>query len=157
MVEQSGEPAGSIHDANELSNILDEMTASTREFERVFATTISQAITKGNSFEKTLQSIGLKLAEIALKSALAPVEKSISGFVGSIFSTGVGNLGSSIAGTNPLSSPSLGHQPVSSLPPASVPSIVFNVQTNDAASFRKSETQVSSMLARAVGRGQRGL
>ena len=35
--------------------------------------------------------------------------------------------------------------------------IVFNVNTPDAASFRKSEAQVATMLARAVGRGRRGL
>lgn len=35
--------------------------------------------------------------------------------------------------------------------------IVFNVTTQDAASFRKSEAQITAMLARAVGRGRRGL
>jgi hypothetical protein len=33
----------------------------------------------------------------------------------------------------------------------------FNVTTPDAASFVKSEAQVSAMLARAVARGRRGL
>lgn len=37
------------------------------------------------------------------------------------------------------------------------PSIVFNVSTPDASSFRKSEAQVTAMLARAVSRGRRGL
>lgn len=36
-------------------------------------------------------------------------------------------------------------------------SIVFNVATPDAASFRKSEAQITSMLARAVSRGTRSL
>ncbi|MCR4265358.1 phage tail tape measure protein [Nitratireductor sp. ZSWI3] len=35
--------------------------------------------------------------------------------------------------------------------------IVFNVTTPDAASFRKSEAQITGMLARAVGRGSRTL
>lgn len=35
--------------------------------------------------------------------------------------------------------------------------IVFNVTANDAASFRKSEGQISAMLARSIGRGQRNL
>lgn len=35
--------------------------------------------------------------------------------------------------------------------------IVFNVTTSDAGSFRRSEAQVQAMLARAAGRGQRGL
>ena len=35
--------------------------------------------------------------------------------------------------------------------------VVFHVQAADAASFRKSEAQLSTMLARAVSRGTRGL
>lgn len=35
--------------------------------------------------------------------------------------------------------------------------VTFNVTTPDAASFAKSETQVTAMLARAVARGRRGL
>ena len=41
--------------------------------------------------------------------------------------------------------------------PSSRVSIVFNVTTADAASFRKSEAQVTGMLARAVSRGARSL
>ncbi|MEM0907095.1 MAG: phage tail tape measure protein [Pseudomonadota bacterium] len=40
---------------------------------------------------------------------------------------------------------------------ASQPSITINVSTPDAESFRRSEAQVTAMLARAVGRGRRGL
>jgi phage-related minor tail protein len=36
-------------------------------------------------------------------------------------------------------------------------SITFNVQTPDAESFRRSEAQIYARLARAVGRGRRGL
>jgi len=35
--------------------------------------------------------------------------------------------------------------------------VTVNVTTPDADSFRKSEAQVTAMLARAVGRGRRGL
>lgn len=35
--------------------------------------------------------------------------------------------------------------------------ISFNINTPDADGFRRTETQISAMLARAVGRGQRGL
>lgn len=37
------------------------------------------------------------------------------------------------------------------------PQITFNVTASDAASFRRSEGQIAAMLARSVGRGQRGL
>lgn len=35
--------------------------------------------------------------------------------------------------------------------------LVFNVQANDAQSFRRSESQIAAMLARAVNRGRRSL
>jgi phage-related minor tail protein len=41
--------------------------------------------------------------------------------------------------------------------PANGPIIHFNITTADAESFRRSEAQVSAMLARAVKRGTRGL
>lgn len=37
------------------------------------------------------------------------------------------------------------------------PQIVFNVETRDAESFARSEGQIATMVARAVGRGRRGL
>lgn len=37
------------------------------------------------------------------------------------------------------------------------PPIVFNITTRDAESFMRSEGQISTMVARAVGRGRRGL
>lgn len=40
---------------------------------------------------------------------------------------------------------------------ASAPRVTLNVTTTDAESFRRSEAQLTSMLARAVGRGRRGL
>jgi phage-related minor tail protein len=40
---------------------------------------------------------------------------------------------------------------------ASAPIIYFNITTPDAESFRRSEAQVSAMLARAVKRGTRGM
>lgn len=40
---------------------------------------------------------------------------------------------------------------------ARAPNITVNIQTSDAESFRRSETQVAAALARAVARGRRGL
>ena len=36
-------------------------------------------------------------------------------------------------------------------------SVTFNVSTPDADSFRRSETQIAALLARAVGHGNRNL
>jgi hypothetical protein len=35
--------------------------------------------------------------------------------------------------------------------------VTFNITTADADSFRRSETQIAALLARAVGQGQRNL
>lgn len=40
---------------------------------------------------------------------------------------------------------------------AAMPPIIFNVETRDAESFARSEAQIQTMVARAVGRGRRGL
>jgi phage-related minor tail protein len=40
---------------------------------------------------------------------------------------------------------------------AAGPTITFNISTPDADSFRRSETQIAALLARAVGQGQRNL
>ncbi len=37
------------------------------------------------------------------------------------------------------------------------PNIIFNVQASDATSFKKSEAQITALLARTVSRGKRGL
>lgn len=39
----------------------------------------------------------------------------------------------------------------------STTNVTFNVTASDAASFRRSEAQLTSLMARAVGRGRRGL
>lgn len=57
----------------------------------------------------------------------------------------------------PLTRGSDGRLGVASAAAASNLSVTFNVTSPDAASFRRSEAQVTSMLARAVGRGRRGL
>lgn len=46
---------------------------------------------------------------------------------------------------------------VASGPNSQPVNVVFNVNANDAASFKKSESQITAMLARAVMRGQRNI
>ncbi|WP_417667340.1 phage tail tape measure protein [Roseibium sp.] len=57
----------------------------------------------------------------------------------------------------PLVRGSDGRLGVQNGPAADRPRIQINVSTRDADSFRRSEAQVSAMVARAVGRGRRGL
>jgi phage-related minor tail protein len=57
----------------------------------------------------------------------------------------------------PLSRGPDGRLGVASGGPAQTVQVTFNVTAPDAQSFSKSEAQVTAMLARAVGRGRRGL
>jgi phage-related minor tail protein len=57
----------------------------------------------------------------------------------------------------PLARDAHGRLGVSGAGNAAMPPIVFNVETRDAESFARSEAQIQTMVARAVGRGRRGL
>ncbi|WP_417684640.1 phage tail tape measure protein [Roseibium sp.] len=57
----------------------------------------------------------------------------------------------------PLVRGSDGRLGVQNGPSAGQPQVHLNITTRDAESFRRSEAQVSAMVARAVGRGRRGL
>ncbi|WP_417770537.1 phage tail tape measure protein [Stappia sp.] len=57
----------------------------------------------------------------------------------------------------PLSRDASGRLGVAAGGASGAPQIVFNVETRDADSFARSEAQIATMVARAVGRGRRGL
>ncbi len=57
----------------------------------------------------------------------------------------------------PLARGADGRLGVRTTPQGASTNIVFNVQTPDVEGFRKSEAQLTAMLARAVGRGRRSL
>lgn len=96
-------------------------------------------------------------------SASAPIIPFASGGVVSTPSffpmrSGTGLMGEAGAeAIMPLQRTSDGRLGVAASQGGSPVSIVFNVSTPDAASFRKSEAQVTGMLARAVARGARAL
>ncbi|MEM6382501.1 MAG: hypothetical protein AAF739_07505 [Pseudomonadota bacterium] len=108
---------------------------------------LAKALIQGKELDGLLQSLVLKHADRALDRSLAPVfdlvgslgESLVGAVTGSLFGGGVGGLGGGTTSTGLASS-------------------VVNVSVNatDAASFRSSETQIASSLARAVARGQRG-
>ncbi len=114
-----------------------DMSRSTEQFGASFARTMRQAVVSGRDLEDTLRALALRMSANALDRAFAPVEQAVGSLFGSLFSPpamgGGGNGG------------------------AAATSVIFNVAAADAASFRKSENQISSMLARAVSRGQRNL
>jgi phage-related minor tail protein len=142
----------------------------------------SDAALKGRSLADVLRSLALALSSHALEAALAPVTsvlgKSVAGLFGTAlkvpFASG-GVIASPVAfplgGTRhvgitgeagpeailPLSRGADGRLGVRAEGGGAPLNVTFNVTTQDADSFRRSEGQIAAMLNRAVGRGARNL
>jgi phage-related minor tail protein len=121
------------------------------------------------SFRDMVNSIVSDLARVAIqRSVIQPIEQAIGGIAGSI--------GSAIAGlavggpVGPGSAYIVGeHGPELFMPAGNGaivpnanlerarPNVVVNVQTPNAQSFLKSESQVAALLTRALARGARNL
>ncbi|MEX0955439.1 MAG: phage tail tape measure protein [Rhizobiaceae bacterium] len=145
---------------------------------------LKTAAMSGRSLDDVLRRIALNLAGMALSKGLQPLQTLASSVFGSLFggafakggvvpfaSGGVvssptyfplggraGVMGEAGAeAILPLQRSADGRLGVAGGAGAKPVNVVFNVSTPDAASFRKSEAQLTAMLARAVGRGSRGL
>lgn len=142
--EQPSQPIRIDADTSGYEAAMRSIAASTEQFGRVFSSSLRGAVLSGRSFDETLASIAQRISGLALNQAFAPLDA----LVGSLFSAG---------GFSPSQSSGSDGRRGSESIVSKIASIVFNVQSPDVAGFRKSETQISSMLARAVARGNRGL
>ena len=152
-----------------------------------FSGTISrafrEAVVGGKEFDDILKGLALRFSTMALNAALKPIENGIgsllSGLVGSLgslggvtpfakggvvasptyfpLSGGLGLMGEAGAeAVMPLARGPDGRLGVAGGGSGPV-TVNIAIQTADVASFRKSEAHVAATLARAVGRGRRGL
>lgn len=175
--------AETLSDSEALARSLTELEARSSRFGTALSGALKSASLSGKSLEDVLQGLGNRLTDIALSAALKPLE----GVVSSAASSLVGSLGSvtAFADGGVVQSPSffpmggsslglMGEAGAEAILPlargadgalgvamtggeGASPPIIFNVTATDAASFRKSEGQISAMLARSVSRGRRGL
>lgn len=188
-------------DTSQFVASMDALKDSTRDFGRVFSSTIASSVRSGKGLDDFLKNLTRRFADLALSRALQPLENLFGKFIDSVASGLIGSSAASPVGFAhggvftgnkvvpfarggvvsspeyftfgnrfgvmgeagpeailPLKRGSDGRLGVSSAEPAAQsPTIIFNVQANDLESFRKSESQISTMLARAVSRGQKGL
>lgn len=142
---------------------------------------LKNAAVNGRELDDVLRRVGLNLAGMALEQGLQPLKA----LTGSLFSSLLGALPgiTPFAKGGVVSSPGLfpmgqglglmgeagaeailplargadGRLGVASGGSGQAVNIDFNVTAQDAASFRKSEAQITGMLARAVSRGGRTL
>ena len=163
---------------------LKDLSAS---FGSQLAGALKTAAVSGRSLDDVLRRIALNLAGMALSRGLQPLQNLAGSLFSSLFGGGLlgfarggvvpfasggvvssptyfplgGRMGvMGEAGAEailPLQRSSDGRLGVAGGGRASALNVVFNVSTADATSFRKSEAQLTAMLARAVGRGSRGL
>ena len=122
--------------AFERAAMLEELRQLDRLGEKFGATMVKAfagAAAGGRSFGDVLKSLALSLSQQSLGAALAPVGTLVGGAVGSLIEGGIaGGQG------RPLN-------------------MTVNINALDAASLQRSETQVASLLTRAVDRGMRNL
>ena len=147
-------------DTAKFERALEGMTQATKSFSQVFSSEIQRSIQKGRSFEDTLKAVGLRLSDMALQAGLKPLENLTSNILGnivaSVSSATIGNGGGGVPGSvQPgFASPASKAVLSSSSQPMNV---VFNIATPNVEGFKKSEGQMSAMLARSVGRARRTL
>ena len=170
-----------------LKSTMDALDLSAQNVAKSLTAAFAGAAASGKSFEQVLVGIGTKLANMTLNSAMKAGSGGLSSLLSSLLGglSGGGGLGSIVpfADGGIVSSPTffgaggglgvMGERgaeaimPLARGPDGSLglaasgqgggTSVIVNISTPDAESFRHSAQQVSSALARAVSRGQRGL
>jgi phage-related minor tail protein len=174
--------AFAAQDLNAIRQALDGITISSENVSKSLARTFASAIASGRSFNDTLASVVTSLSRMTLNTAAQGLVSGATSWLSNAFS-GLSGTVAPFADGGIVASPALfgmdssfglmGERgaeailPLSRGPngqlgiaaqnaPAPV-SVTVNIAAADADSFRKSEGQITSALARAVARGQRSL
>jgi phage-related minor tail protein len=163
-----------------------DINRSAGQFGRALSDAFAQGVTGSRGLDDVLKSLYLRISDIALRLAFKPVENALTAGFAGLFAGGSGGTGpiqpfasGGIIGTPtyfPLRSGGAGLAgeagPEAIMPLARGPdgrlgvaasgggrgaSIIVNIATPDADSFRRSELYVTGQIARAVARGQRGM
>lgn len=170
-------------DTSAFDRALSDLEKRSGSFGNSLTSALKGAITSGKGLDDVLRGLASNLAGMALSAGLKPLQgmasSLFSGLLGGLsgvkpfakggvvssptyFGMGNGSLGlTGEAGSEailPLARGADGRLGVATGGGATKPvQVVFNMTSPDAASFRKSEAQLSAMLAGAVRRGARRL
>jgi phage-related minor tail protein len=157
-----------------------DLTSGSNAFAKAITAAFAQGATGAKSFDSVLKSLALRLSSLSLNLALKPLTGALGGSLTNLFSNDTVQpfaKGGVIGSPNyfPLSSGRVGLAgeagPEAIMPLSRGPDgrlgvaasggpaqhVTVNIATPDAESFRRSETYLTGLIARAVARGQRGL
>ncbi|MCX5493082.1 phage tail tape measure protein [Kaistia dalseonensis] len=162
---------------------LDDLARRADGFSAAITRAFRSAVTGGKDFDDVLKGLALSISSIALNAALKPLSSGLGSLIGGIATTafakggvvpfadggvvasptyfplggGLGLMGE--AGAEAIMPLKRGADGSLGVAAGGGRAVTVNVaiQTQDVASFRRSEAQVAATLARAVGRGRRGL
>ncbi|MFC0245240.1 phage tail tape measure protein [Falsochrobactrum ovis] len=169
-------------DMSAFDRALTDLEKRSSSFGTSLNTALKGAITTGKSLEDVLRGLASSLASSALSAGLQPLQNLSSSLMSGVFAgirgvmpfakggvvssptyfgMGNGSLGlTGEAGAEailPLARGADGRLGVASGGGGKPVQVVFHMSTPDASSFKKSEAQLSAMLAGAVRRGARRL
>ncbi|MGH6859935.1 MAG: phage tail tape measure protein [Phyllobacterium sp.] len=161
---------------------LDALQKKSDLFGRSITNSLKSAAISGQGLGDVLRQLGMSMAGMALNAGLKPLQDQAAGLFSGLLGGLVGkampfakggvvdsptyfNAGGALglmgeAGTEavmPLSRGADGRLGIAARGGGSPVNVTFNVTTPDAASFRKSEAQLTGMLARAARQGARTL
>jgi phage-related minor tail protein len=168
-------------DFTSVNNSLDKMNTTASQLSKSLTTAFSSAQSSGKSFDQTLQSITTNLGKMVISNTASPiatlvqsglsnlgsaVQSTVTAFANGgivnqpqFFNTSSGQAG--LMGERgaeaiiPLARGPDGQLGLKTDGQQNQPAINISIATPDASSFVRSQVQMSSMIARAVARGQR--
>jgi phage-related minor tail protein len=157
----------------DLRREMQDLNSLADTFGQKLVTSLAGAVIHGRKLSDVFRSLALSMANRALSSALQPLGNLVGNLLQNITPFAAGGVvnspmvfpmrqGSGLMGEAgpeaimPLQRGSDGKLGIRQSG-VSGPNITINISTPDAQSFRSSQSQVASMIARAVAQGQRNL
>jgi len=169
-------------DTRAMSEGLARLSREASGFSSAISGAFRAAASGGKAFEDILKDLTLRIASVAFDAATRPIGNAIGGALGGLTAAFAGGGPQLFARGGVVDGPTLfplsgglgmaGEAGAEAILPLArgadgrlgirgegqaATVVHVNVTTPDAESFRRSEAQVTAMLARAVGRGRRGL
>ncbi len=156
---------------DELRTQMEDLNRLADSFGNKLVTSLAGAVIHGRKLSDVMRSLALSLSSQALTAALKPIGNLVGGLLSNVtpfakggiinspmlFPTSGGTGLAGEAGPEAIMPLARGRDGKLGVRGGATGNITINISTPDLQSFRQSQGQVSSMIARAVAQGQRNL